>query len=165
MHLLLSCACRLRISVSDFDILARLGDGSFSTVVLARYKGDGQQYAVKIVNKTLVLRNKVHDGMCKDMLRYVRVYDIAFMICDALIELVWQQHALGVLSSCCQHAAAAAVASNAKLLLQLTALPSYCSGMASHLAVLPHMHCSRPPLTMHVWECVSLPKLCGCRVL
>jgi len=51
--------CRLRISVSDFDILERLGDGSFSTVVLAKYKGDGQQYAVKIVNKTLVLRNKV----------------------------------------------------------------------------------------------------------
>jgi serine/threonine protein kinase len=45
--------------VSDFDILERLGDGSFSTVVLARYKGDGQCYAVKIVNKTLVLRNKV----------------------------------------------------------------------------------------------------------
>lgn len=55
----LSCVCRLRISVSDFDILARLGDGSFSTVVLAKYKGDGQQYAVKIVNKTLILRNKV----------------------------------------------------------------------------------------------------------
>lgn len=51
--------CRLRISVADFDILERLGDGSFSTVVLARYKGDGQQYAVKIVNKTLILRNKV----------------------------------------------------------------------------------------------------------
>jgi hypothetical protein len=55
----LPCVCRLRISVSDFDILARLGDGSFSTVVLAKYKGDGQQYAVKIVNKTLILRNKV----------------------------------------------------------------------------------------------------------
>jgi 3-phosphoinositide dependent protein kinase-1 len=59
--LLLPCAvsCRLRITVADFDILERLGDGSFSTVVLARYKGDGQQYAVKIVNKTLILRNKV----------------------------------------------------------------------------------------------------------
>lgn len=45
--------------MADFDILERLGDGSFSTVVLARYKGDGQQYAVKIVNKTLILRNKV----------------------------------------------------------------------------------------------------------
>ena len=53
------CLCRLRISVSDFDILERLGDGSFSTVVLATFKGDGQKYAVKIVNKTLVLRNKV----------------------------------------------------------------------------------------------------------
>lgn len=49
--------------MTDFDILERLGDGSFSTVVLARYKGDGQQYAVKIVNKTLVLRNKVCPGV------------------------------------------------------------------------------------------------------
>lgn len=52
-------ACRLQISVSDFDIIQRLGDGSFSTVVLARYKADGRLYAVKIVNKHLVLRNKV----------------------------------------------------------------------------------------------------------
>lgn len=50
---------RLQISVSDFEIMQRLGDGSFSTVVLGKYKGDGCTYAVKIVNKSLVLRNKV----------------------------------------------------------------------------------------------------------
>lgn len=53
-----SC-CRLQISLSDFDIIRRLGDGSFSTVVLAKYKADGRMYAVKIVNKSLILRNKV----------------------------------------------------------------------------------------------------------
>lgn len=63
----------MRISVTDFDILERLGDGSFSTVVLARYKGDGQQYAVKIVNKTLVLRNKVSKAcqICTPTASYV----------------------------------------------------------------------------------------------
>jgi serine/threonine protein kinase len=50
---------RLQISITDFDFIQRLGDGSFSTVVLGRYKGDGRCYAVKIVNKSLVLRNKV----------------------------------------------------------------------------------------------------------
>jgi hypothetical protein len=50
---------RLQISIADFDFIQRLGDGSFSTVVLGRYKGDGRCYAVKIVNKSLVLRNKV----------------------------------------------------------------------------------------------------------
>jgi hypothetical protein len=66
---------RLRISVADFDILQRLGDGSFSTVMLARYKGNGQQYAVKIVNKTLVLRNKVCACVCeRRQLSSVRVW-------------------------------------------------------------------------------------------
>lgn len=51
--------CRLHISLSEFEILRRLGDGSFSTVVLAKYKEDGRLYAVKIVNKSLILRNKV----------------------------------------------------------------------------------------------------------
>eukprot|EP00775_Hariotina_reticulata_P004840 gene4840-5087_t len=54
-------APKLQISVSDFEIMQRLGDGSFSTVVLGKYKGDGCTYAVKIVNKSLVLRNKMAD--------------------------------------------------------------------------------------------------------
>lgn len=54
-------APRLQISIGDFDLIQRLGDGSFSTVVLGRYKGDGCCYAVKIVNKSLVLRNKMAD--------------------------------------------------------------------------------------------------------
>lgn len=52
-------APRLQISVADFEIVQRLGDGSFSTVVLARYRGDGRCYALKIVNKGLVLRNRM----------------------------------------------------------------------------------------------------------
>jgi serine/threonine protein kinase len=56
---------RLQISIADFEFIQRLGDGSFSTVVLGRYKGDGRCYAVKIVNKSVVLRNKVRCG-CQD---------------------------------------------------------------------------------------------------
>lgn len=58
-HCLTHSVCRLQISIGDFDLIQRLGDGSFSTVVLGKYKGDGCCYAVKIVNKSLVLRNKV----------------------------------------------------------------------------------------------------------
>ena len=50
---------RLQISIADFDILRRVGEGSFSTVLLARYQGDGKLYALKMINKSLVLRNKV----------------------------------------------------------------------------------------------------------
>jgi 3-phosphoinositide dependent protein kinase-1 len=48
--------------MADFDILRRVGEGSFSTVLLARYQGDGQLYAIKMINKSLVLRNKVGAG-------------------------------------------------------------------------------------------------------
>jgi serine/threonine protein kinase len=43
-------------------VLRRLGEGSFSTVILARYRADGREYAVKMINKSLVIRNKVGGG-------------------------------------------------------------------------------------------------------
>eukprot|EP00195_Chlamydomonas_chlamydogama_P005080 CAMPEP_0202904494 /NCGR_PEP_ID=MMETSP1392-20130828/29654_1 /ASSEMBLY_ACC=CAM_ASM_000868 /TAXON_ID=225041 /ORGANISM="Chlamydomonas chlamydogama, Strain SAG 11-48b" /LENGTH=338 /DNA_ID=CAMNT_0049592139 /DNA_START=42 /DNA_END=1055 /DNA_ORIENTATION=+ len=52
-------APRANLSLRDFDIIGRLGDGSFSTVILAQRKGSSQQNAIKIVNKHLVLRNKM----------------------------------------------------------------------------------------------------------
>jgi serine/threonine protein kinase len=58
--------CRLQISIGDFDILRRVGEGSFSTVLLARYNGDGRLYALKMINKSLVLRNKVRVDVSKD---------------------------------------------------------------------------------------------------
>jgi len=50
---------RLQLTVADFDVTRRLGEGSFSTVILARYRADRRQYAVKMINKSLVVRNKV----------------------------------------------------------------------------------------------------------
>jgi serine/threonine protein kinase len=54
--------CRAKVQLSDFNILGRLGDGSFSTVILAQLRGGQQeQYAIKIVNKHLIMRNKMVD--------------------------------------------------------------------------------------------------------
>jgi hypothetical protein len=50
---------RLQLKVADFDVIRRLGEGSFSTVILARYRADRREYAVKMISKSLVLRNKV----------------------------------------------------------------------------------------------------------
>jgi hypothetical protein len=52
---------RLNISLADFDILGRAGDGSFSTVILARHKASGVDYAIKMINKSVVMRNKIVD--------------------------------------------------------------------------------------------------------
>jgi 3-phosphoinositide dependent protein kinase-1 len=54
-------ACRVNMSLKDFNILGRIGDGSFSTVVLAQHKGTGKEYAIKIMNKHQIMRNKVVD--------------------------------------------------------------------------------------------------------
>ena len=68
------------MSVQDFQVLGRIGEGSFSTVALVRRKGGDTQYALKIINKHLIVRNKMveyiksersildrlhHDGIAK----------------------------------------------------------------------------------------------------
>ena len=60
-------APRAAFTLSDFTILRNIGDGSYSTVVLAQRKGaelvdpggDPGLYAIKIVNKHLVRRSHV----------------------------------------------------------------------------------------------------------
>lgn len=49
-------ACRLNLTLADFEIVGHIGDGSFSAVVLAIHKGTQQKYAIKLVNKHLVRR-------------------------------------------------------------------------------------------------------------
>ena len=57
-------APRAAFSLSDFSLLRNIGDGSYSTVVLAQLKGASavgpqqQLHAIKIVNKHLVSSNK-----------------------------------------------------------------------------------------------------------
>lgn len=49
---------RVDCSIGDFKILGRAGDGTFSTVIRARYKQDGCVYAVKVVDKYFVNKHK-----------------------------------------------------------------------------------------------------------
>lgn len=42
---------RLDFKLSDFNIKRRLGEGSFSTVVLCQHRETGGLYAIKIINK------------------------------------------------------------------------------------------------------------------
>jgi len=51
-------APRVECSLEDFEILGRAGDGTFSTVIKARYKHDGRVYAVKVVDKYFVNKHK-----------------------------------------------------------------------------------------------------------
>ncbi|KAK3895161.1 hypothetical protein Pcinc_001127 [Petrolisthes cinctipes] len=44
------------LSPSDFEFLSVIGKGSFGKVLLARYHEDGKVYAVKILNKKLIVR-------------------------------------------------------------------------------------------------------------
>lgn len=47
---------------SDFDVLAELGQGSYSTVLHVRRKVDGQEFALKVSNKAFLVRNNKAEG-------------------------------------------------------------------------------------------------------
>ena len=49
------------LSLADFEFLRTLGTGSFGRVKLARYRGDGQLYAVKMMKKVEIIRLKQVD--------------------------------------------------------------------------------------------------------
>ncbi|KAK9842363.1 hypothetical protein WJX81_008610 [Elliptochloris bilobata] len=51
-------APKLALSLADFDLIRRLGDGSFAQVVEVRHRATGRVYALKAVDKHLVLRHK-----------------------------------------------------------------------------------------------------------
>lgn len=48
--------------LSDFDVVSELGAGSYSRVLLLRRKCDGQEFAVKVSNKTFLLRHNKAEG-------------------------------------------------------------------------------------------------------
>eukprot|EP00798_Chlamydomonas_sp_ICE-L_P016400 gene16400-22605_t len=80
-------APRTNLQLSDFNITGRVGDGSFSTVILAQHKDSGKQYAIKIVNKHLILRNKTveyikNERNILDQLDYEGVVKLAFTFQD-----------------------------------------------------------------------------------
>lgn len=51
-----SPARRLQLSLANFELLRRIGDGSYSHVVLARHRESGLEYALKVVDKQYILR-------------------------------------------------------------------------------------------------------------
>jgi serum/glucocorticoid-regulated kinase 2 len=47
-----------QVSLASFDILHCIGTGGFSKVFLCRFKHDGLFYAMKVIEKSFILRNK-----------------------------------------------------------------------------------------------------------
>lgn len=81
-------APRAALSLADFDVLRELGEGSFSRVLLARLKESGEKYALKVMLKAHLLREKKEhyvrlerDAM--DRLDHPGVVALAFTFQDA----------------------------------------------------------------------------------
>lgn len=49
-------ADNLRLSKTDFEVLGRVGEGQFGLVDAVRCKLDGKVYAMKTIEKSMVLR-------------------------------------------------------------------------------------------------------------
>ena len=78
---------RVAFTLSDFELLRRLGDGSFAQVVLARHKQSKKQYAIKIIDKHLILRHKQtkyikNERFLLDKINYEGICDLHFTFQD-----------------------------------------------------------------------------------
>ena len=78
---------RVALKLSDFELVRRLGDGSFAQVVLARQKYTHKQFAIKIIDKHLVLRHKQikyikNERFLLDKINYEGISDLYFTFQD-----------------------------------------------------------------------------------
>lgn len=48
------------VDLNSFDLIKCIGSGGFSRVFLARFKGDGLFYAMKVISKSFIAKNKKH---------------------------------------------------------------------------------------------------------
>ena len=73
----------MKVSGSDFEWGEVLGEGSYSKVVRARRKATGELFAVKMVEKALVLREKKQKYvvMEKDVLNRCRHPNVVKLFC------------------------------------------------------------------------------------
>jgi serine/threonine protein kinase len=46
------------ITLNSFEIIRCIGSGGFSSVYLCRFKEDGKFYAMKVIDKTFIVKNK-----------------------------------------------------------------------------------------------------------
>jgi 3-phosphoinositide dependent protein kinase-1 len=79
----------LPLTLRDFELLRRIGEGSFSHVVLARLRATGQQYALKVVDKAYVVRHGAVEALRRerailDRLTHPGVVRLHFTFQDAL---------------------------------------------------------------------------------
>lgn len=80
-------APRVNLSLNDFNILGHVGDGSFSSVILCSHKQSGVRYAIKVMSKHLIVRNKMveyikNERHILDHLDYVGVAKLFFTFQD-----------------------------------------------------------------------------------
>lgn len=80
-------APRVALTLSDFELVRRLGDGSFAQVVLARQKYTHKQFAIKIIDKHLVMRHKQikyikNERFLLDKINYEGISDLYFTFQD-----------------------------------------------------------------------------------
>eukprot|EP00884_Botryococcus_braunii_P014009 jgi/Botrbrau1/22609/Bobra.176_1s0039.1 len=59
-------APRVQLSLADFTLIRRIGEGSFAQVIQVRHKQLGKEYALKIVDKHLVVRYKQVDNIRRE---------------------------------------------------------------------------------------------------
>ena len=46
------------VDLKSFDVIKCIGSGGFSKVFLGRFKGDGLFYAMKVISKSFIIKNK-----------------------------------------------------------------------------------------------------------
>jgi len=63
----------MNYTISNFELLRRLGDGSYSEVVLAKHKDTGVEYALKIIDKYHIVRHNAVNQVKKErnILEYI----------------------------------------------------------------------------------------------
>jgi serine/threonine protein kinase len=59
-------ARRLDLSIRDFELLRVLGEGSLSTVILARRKATGTEHALKVIDKYYITRHNMTDAVIRE---------------------------------------------------------------------------------------------------
>ncbi|KAL4855894.1 3-phosphoinositide-dependent protein kinase 1 [Chlorella vulgaris] len=81
-------APKVQQSLADFELLRRIGDGSYSHVVLARHRASNKEYALKVVDKQYIVRHRVVDYIRRerqilDTLQYDGIATLFFTFQDA----------------------------------------------------------------------------------
>jgi serine/threonine protein kinase len=95
------CLRRVQLSLADFTLIRRIGEGSFAQVLQVRHKKLGKEYALKIVDKHLVVRYKQVGAplLPKEQSRYRKLKNKALIVVNTRLVVRYKQvgapHLLG----------------------------------------------------------------------